>query len=354
MLVIKNTLKLLLLCIALLALPINSTIADHNNKEIVLLIWAEYMDPQLLEEFEKETGIRVKEIYYDSDTDRDDILLRSNGEGFDMVLVNGSTIESYRKHNWLAEINKKDVPNLEHIDRKWIDAFPDTQGYSIPYFWGTIGIGYRKDLVGREVSSWMELFKPEKKLQGKIQMLEDSRDLFGMALKALGHSLNSSSKDEVRQAVALLKAQQPYVKSYSYPPLGEDSPLVTGEIAMASLYSGDALLLQTHNDNIEFVLPNEGGNLWVDYIVIMENSKHKQEAMRFINYINKPEHAAQLAEFVYYATPNKAAEKLMPEEFLENSVIYPDSKKMKNSEFIRPIVPRIHKLMNQTTSELTR
>lgn len=211
----------------------------------------------------------------------------------------------------------------------------------MPHFWGTVGIAYRADLVDRAPSSWMDLFQPSESLRGRIGMVETSRDVFGMALKALGHSANSIDPAAIREAEQLLLAQKPFVKSYNYIMLDADSALVTGDIAMTMIYSGDALMVQEHSDNIEYVVPREGGNLWVDYLVVMNQSRNKDLARAFINFLNEPEHAAQLAQFVYYATPNKAAEKLLPGEFLDNEVIYPTDTVLAKSEAYEPIPPRV-------------
>ena len=120
------------------------------------------------------------------------------------------------------------------------------------------------------------------------------------------------------------------------------------------LYSGDALMVQEHHEDIEYVLPEEGGNIWVDYLVVLESSKNKDLALAFINFLNEPENAAQLAEFVYYATPNKAAEKLLPAEFLEDPVIYPSKEALAKSEFHNPLPPRAAKKRNLAVSKILK
>jgi spermidine/putrescine transport system substrate-binding protein len=138
-------------------------------------------------------------------------------------------------------------------------------------------------------------------------------------------------------------AQKPYVNSYSYIDLDEGSALVSGDIAMSMLYNGDAMMVQEHEENIRFVIPKEGGALWVDYMVVMESSRNKELAWTFVNFLNEPENAAQLAEFVYYPTPNKAAEKLLPVEFLEDEVIYPNDDVIARSEFYTLVPARVKK-----------
>ena len=192
----------------------------------------------------------------------------------------------------------------------------------------------------------MDILQPVESLRGRIGMVENSGDLMGMALKALGHSANSSDPAAIKAAEQLLLAQRPYVNTYSYVALNEESALVSGEIIAAMVYSGDALMVQEFDENIRYGLPTEGGNIWVDYLAVVESSRNKDLAWAFINFLNEPEHAAQLAEYVYYATPNTAAQELLPPEFLENPVIYPSEEALARSESHTPLPPRAVKKRN--------
>ena len=192
----------------------------------------------------------------------------------------------------------------------------------------------------------MDILQPVESLRGRIGMVENSGDLMGMALKALGHSANSSDPAAIKAAEQLLLAQRPYVNTYNYVALNEESALVSGDIIAAMVYSGDALMVQEFDENIRYGLPTEGGNIWVDYLAVVESSRNKDLAWAFINFLNEPEHAAQLAEYVYYATPNTAAQELLPPEFLENPVIYPSEEALAMSEFYTPLPPRATKRRN--------
>jgi len=315
-------------------------------RELVLLNWSEYIDPDLVEKFEKQFNVKFREVYFESDDLRDDMMLETDGMGYDLALVNGISVDLYRKRGWLSPVSETQIPNLKHIDSRWLDAFPGLKGYTVPYFWGTMGIAYRKDLVPAPLTSWMDILQPAESLRGRIGMVENSRDALGMALKALGYSANSTDSKQIKAAEQLLLAQKPYVKTYTYIALNEESALVTGDIIATMIYSGDALMVQEHHEEIDYVVPTEGGNIWVDYLVVLENSRNKELARAFLNFLNEPENAAQLAEFVYYATPNKGAEKLLPAEFLEDPVIYPSEAVLSKSEFYKPLPPRAMKKRN--------
>ncbi len=328
--------------------------AADNPKELVFLNWSDYMDSALIKEFEQKHGVKIRQAYFETDELREDMLLATNGAGYDLVVVNGPALHAYAKRNWLAPLDRANVPNLRHLDTKYLDAFPSAAGHAAPYFWGTTGIAYRKDKITKPVTSWKQLFQPAEALRGKIVMIKDSRDLIGMALKALGYSANSTDKKALAEAEQLLLAQKPYVKTYSYVSLAKDSVLVTGEAWMAMIYSGDALMLQEHHPDITYVVPEEGGNLWIDYLVVMRASTKQALARKFIDFLLEPKNAVRLAQFVYYATPNKTAEKMLPKDFLSDPVIYPSKDIVDKSESYTILPPRVLKKRNSIFSRVTR
>lgn len=338
-----------ILSIGILFVPIQAFAADSppDSPELILLNWAEYLDPELLKEFEQRHGVRVREIYFESDDLRDDMMLDTNAEGFDIVLVNGVAMDVYQQQGWLTLVDAEKMPNLQWVDSRWRKAFSSAENMGIPYAWGTLGIAYRKDLLGREINSWMDLFRPEKDLQNKIGLMRSSRDLMGMALKALGYSANSSNSQEILEAEQLLLELKPYVHNFTYVSVDEDSSLIKGDIVASMMYSGDALAVKDNFDQVEYVVPKEGGNIWVDYWVVLKSSRNKEWAWKFLDFLNEPKIAARASEYIFYASPNTAAEQYLPVEFLKNPLIYPDEQSLKNSEFYQELPPRIEKKINQ-------
>ncbi|MDH5388521.1 MAG: spermidine/putrescine ABC transporter substrate-binding protein [Gammaproteobacteria bacterium] len=319
---------------------ISPVYSAETAKELSILTWSEYLSADMVKAFEKKFNVKVKQTFYESDYTRDRILLETKGLGFDLILVNGITINNYRRQGWLQPLPSKAIPNTKYIDKRWLTAFDSAVDYGVPYFWGTLGIAYRKDLVSKPITSWMDLLKPEKELQGKILMVLSSRDLIGMGLKALGYSLNSNDINELNETQSLLMAQKPHVKKFGYLTLEKESGLVTGEIVAATLYGGDALNVAEHNENITYVLPEEGGNIWVDYFVLSADSSNTGVATNFLNFINEPKWAAVNAEELYLATPNIEAMKLLSKEVLEDPVIYPDKSLLNFSEFYAELSPK--------------
>jgi len=337
-------------CLISVSMLAGAVQADEVN--LKLLNWEEYMDPELLAEFKAESGVTVTEVFYESDEERDELLKSSNGEGYDLILVSGLMMESYVRNGWLTALPSAIKPNLTTIDSRWWKAFPAAELYAVPYFWGTLGIAYRSDLVTKPISTWKEFFNPTKELQGRLSVLNSTREATAMALKALGYSLNTRKGQAYREAMALVERQAPYVANYGVLDLNESSKLVTGDVSAAMIYSGDALMLQDLNENIEYVLPEEGGNIWVDYLSVSSRSVHKKAAWSFIEFINRPENAARQADFVYYASPNKGATALMSEEFLSNTTINPSEAALAKSEFFQKMLPRRMKELDQAFEAL--
>lgn len=317
-----------------------------ENGELVFLTWSEYMEPELLEEFEEKFHVRVRQVFFEADDDRDDLMAERDGRGYDLVLINGIQVEPYVRRGWLAPLTTADIPNLRHIDPRWREAYAHTADYAVPYAWGTVGVAYRRDLVPEPVTSWMQFFRPPESSRGRIAMVKNARDCIGSALKALGYSSNSTDSRELEAAERLLLEQKPYVKSYTYISLSEKSGLVTGDLVAAIAYNGDGLMLKEHEPKIEFLVPHEGGTLWVDYVVVTQASQKKKLAMEFVNFLSEPKNAARTAEFLYYATPNTEAEKLLPKEFLSDPIIYPPKEVLAKSEFEGKLPPRVMKKRN--------
>ena len=327
------------LILSLFVLPVQAT----ESTELTFLNWSDYMDPEILDEFKQRTGITVKQTFFESLGRRDELLIATGGRGFDVALINSFSIRILAKRGWLEPIDAMDIPNLKYIDPHWRSTHEQDGLYGVPYLWGTLGIAYRQDLVPFPVSSWMDLLQPAEELRGKIAMISDARDLIGAALKALGYSLNSTDPQELKEAEMLLQAQASAVRTYTYISVDEKSALVNGQIAMSMMYNGDAVMLQEHHNEIAFVLPKEGSSIWVDYISILSASANKAAARQFINFLNEPEIAARLAQFVYSATPNLAAEALLPAEFKNNPVIYPSEQALEKSESYQRLPARTQK-----------
>lgn len=348
---IRTFLTFLVVAVAPLWFTVSAA-SDASKPELVILNWADYIDPELISAFEKQHHAKVRVINFEDDDNRDQLLLATDGAGYDLVVINETHVSLYFSHGWLAKLTPAEVPNLKYIDNAWLDKADHAKGYAVPYYWGTLGIAYRRDLVKKAPEHWSDLFLPAPDLRGHIAMLSSQREIMGMALKAAGHSVNSTAHGEIDEAMKILVAQKPFVRAYQQALLNEKSELVTGDVSMRMMFNGDALLLRKLNPNIEYVVPSEGSALWVDYMTVMANAPNPKLAYAFLDFINEPANAARNAGFVNFATPNVAATKLMPAEYLKNPSIYPDTKTLANSELFTPLPPRALSYRNTQFSRL--
>jgi spermidine/putrescine transport system substrate-binding protein len=322
------------------ALSLGALDLPAADRELVILNWSEYLAPAVREAFEKQYQARVREVYYESDDARDQLLVQTGPEGFDLLVANGASIASYRKLGFLQPLPLERIPNAALLDDRWRRAFPDATDFALPYFWGTLGIAYRRDLVSAPITRWRQFFQPEEGLRGKMVAVKSSRDLIGMALKSLGYSASSQERQQLAEAEALLLAQKPYLARYGYITLSADSGLVSGDLAAVMAYGGDALNVGQYHPQIVYVLPEEGGNIWVDYFVLSAKAKNPQLAAAFLDFINQPKWAALNAEEMYLATPNREALKLLSAEMRADPVIFPDAAALANSEYYQTLSAR--------------
>jgi len=323
----RTTLSFLVLLFAL-ASGLAPALADPPaaaGPELVILTWQDYLSPAVIQAFESESGARVRQVYFETDDARDQALSETEGAGYDLLLVDGTALTAYRKRGWISPLAPAAVPNRRFLDPRWAAAYPESQDTAVPYLWGTMGIAYRRDLVGCDLDSWMDLLRPAPPLRGRLLMVADHFDLFAVALKALGFSMNTTDGAQIQAAADLLRAQRPAVRRYGALAIDARSELLTGQVAAAVTYNGDAAALRRRNDQVVYVIPREGGALWLDFLAIAAQGAHPALAAAFLDFINRPEVAARNAADLSYATANLAAERLLPAQLTQDPLIYPDA-----------------------------
>lgn len=302
-----------------------------GDNQVIIYNWGEYMDPEVLELFEKETGIQV--VYEEFETN--EIMypkIQSGAIAYDVVCPSDYMIQRMIKNHLLAEINFDNIPNIKEIDPVYMEQsrqFDPKNKYSVPYCWGTVGILYNKTMVTEPVVSWAILWDP--KYKNNILMQDSVRDAFGVALKYLGYSLNSTDLDELEAAKALLLKQKPLVQAYVIDQVRDK--MIGNEAAIGVIYSGEAIYTKSENPNLEYVIPKEGSNVWIDSWVIPKNAKHKKNAEAFINFLCRPDIAKKNFDYITYSTPNMGARNLIQDESIRNSpVAFPDPSQLEHCE----------------------
>lgn len=318
--------------------PANAQQGAATPEEIVFYNWSEYIDPDLFGEFEEATGIRVVEDNYSSN---EELLAKLQGgsAGYAAIVPSDYTAGIMIEEGLLAKLDHANIPNLANLAERFTQVPYDPGNvYCVPYMWGTTGFGYDATKV-QPPDSWSVFFEPDPNsdLFGRVTMLDDPREAFAAALTYLGYDINTTDEaqlNEAREALIRAKAQLAGFDSDTYEDL-----VASGENLLAHGWNGDFLLAMEDNENIVYVTPKEGGVVFVDNLCIPASAtpEQKRAGEMFINFLLEPEVAARNSEFIYYASPNQAAEEFLPAEFLSDRSIYPPAEVLEKLQYLRPV-----------------
>ena len=282
--------------------------------------WSDYIDPEVLKGFEEEYGIKVN---YENFATNEEMLAKLKGRGtnYDVLFPSDYMVEVLISQDMLHELDFSLMENFANIDPRFKSMpFDPEDRHSVPYFWGTMGIVYDSERIPEGITSWRALW--DDRYAGRIVMLDSSRDTIGIALIMLGYSPNTKDLRELEAAKMALIQQKPLVRSYEVDAYKD--MMASGEAILSLCWSGDAVLLAGEHPNLAYAIPEEGTNVWVDCMVVPKSSKHKREAVLFIDYMMRPDVNAACALEVGYSTANSEALKLLPEEIREDKMAYPD------------------------------
>jgi len=302
-----------------LALTSTSETTGENNT-IYFYNWGDYIDPEILKDFEKETGYRV--IYETFDSNEAMMTKIEQGStSYDLAVPSDYTVEMMKEKDLLIPLDHSQIQGLENIDDEFLDL-PYDRGnkYSVPYFWGSFGIVYDKTKYKEEdFKSWRNLW--DKKFENEILIFDGARETLGIGLLANGYSLNTKDEKILRNVRDDLKPFMNNVKAI----LADEIRMymIQGEASVGITFNGDASIALGENENLSYTIPEEGSNIWFDTLVIPKTSKNKKGAYALISYLLRPDVAAKNAEYIWYSTPNKEAKKLLSEEALEDEALYP-------------------------------
>ena len=297
--------------------------AENGGGTLKVYNWGEYIDEDVITQFEDETGISV--IYDVFETNEEMYpVVEAGGVKYDVVCPSDYMIQRMIDNNILAELDYDNIPNADQIgDPYWkmSQGFDPDNKYSVPYCWGTVGILYNKTMVEEPVDSWSILW--DEKYADSILMQDSVRDAFMVALKLNGNSMNTLDETELAAARDLLIKQKPLVQAYVIDQVRDK--MIGGEAALGVIYSGEAIFTQRENPDLEYVIPKEGTNVWIDSWVIPKNAPNKENAEKFIDFMCRGDVALKNFEYITYSTPNDAARDLIEDEDLKNSKIaFPD------------------------------
>lgn len=326
-----------------------------QNISINVYNWGEYISDgsddtlNVNKAFEELTGI---EVVYTTFASNEELYakLKSGGVSYDVIIPSDYMIGRMAAEDMLEPLNFENIPNFSTIDEKFVNpAFDPDNKYSVPYTWGVVGIIYNKEYVSDEdAQSWDILW--DERYMGDILMFSNSRDAFGIALKKLGYSFNTTNEDEINEAAQELKNQKPLVQAYVMDEIFDK--MQGGEAAIAPYYAGDAITMIAANENLAFSVPKEGTNIFTDSMCIPKGAKQKEAAEMYINFMLETEVAAANCEYIGYSTPHKEALKILDEEISSNPIAYPDDEVLENTESFLYLPKNISDIYDKLWTEI--
>lgn len=305
-----------------------TTSSTSQSDKLVIYNWGDYIDPDLITKFTDETGIEVQYETFDSNESMY-TKIKQGGTTYDIAVPSDYMIDKMRKENLLIKLDKSKITGLENIGDEFLGlSFDENNDYSIPYFWGTLGIVYNDTMVENTPEHWSDLWNSE--YANDIMLVDGAREVMGIGLGTLGYSLNTKSLSELNAASQKLDDLTPNIKAI----VGDEMKgyMINGDAAIGVTFSGEASEMLDSNEHLHYVVPSEGSNLWFDNLVIPKTAKHIDEAYAFINFMLRPENAAQNAEYIGYSTPNDAAKELLPDDVKNDQAFYPSEETIENLE----------------------
>lgn len=308
---------------------------DETDGNLNFYNWSEYMDPDLITEFEEQYGVDIVETFYDSNETM--LAQIQAGVVYDLIVPSDYMVNIMIDEGLLMPLSMDAVPNVENLGDQFVNLPYDPEGaYSVAYQWGTTGLGVDISVIGEDFEpSWALVLDPDLTAgyPNGVSLLNDPRETIGAALKYLGYSLNETSEEALQEAADLIRAAN--VTTFDSDQYTDN--LVNGEVAVSHGYSGNffTVFFEVENpDNYAYIIPEEGATLWTDNLAIPANAEHPCTAHTFINFLLDAENGARLTNWTYYASPNEAAEEFILPEILEDAAIYPDDATFEKLEAI--------------------
>ena len=331
----KRLVSLLALALVLGLMVVSLSGCGEKSTTLTVFNWFDYIDEDVIKMFEQETGIKVN--YTNFTTNEEMFAKLEKGSGsYDVIFPSDYIIERMIKEDMLAELDLSKMPNVANLVDwcKKPDYDPDCK-YSVAYMWGTVGILYNTEKVDGEVTSWSSLFDPA--YERGVFMLDSIRDSFCVGLKYLGYSLNTQDETALSAVKELLLKQKEDGIVAGYLVDETKDKMIAGEAAMAVMWSGDALYAMEGNDKLAYVVPEEGSNVWIDGMCIPKSSKNQEAAMKFIDFMCRPDIAEKNQDYIYYSSPVQQVIDGYTDEEKAEEALNPSQEKLDKCEFFHDI-----------------
>jgi spermidine/putrescine transport system substrate-binding protein len=300
-----------------------------------IYIWADYLPRDVVEQFTKETGIKVVVTEFDNNETLYTKLKTAPYAGYDIVAPSTYYVERMARQNMLYKMDLTKLSNFKNLNPDLVHRNFDPQNeYSIPYLWGTNGIAVNKKYFDpNKIKIWADLWQPQ--YRDQLLLTDEMRDTFAVALIKLGFSVNETNPEHIKQAYLELKKLMPNVKLFNSDAVA--NIYIDEDVVIGMGWSGDIDLARQENDNLVFIYPSDRFPVWIDCLSIAKNAPHVENSYKFLNFIMRPDIAKAIALYTGYSTPNLAAVKLMPKEWREDQIVNPSSEIMKRGEFQKDI-----------------
>ena len=346
---------------AVIAIAVAAGSAQAQEKVVNVYNWSDYIDESILEDFEKETGIKVVYDVFDSNEVLETKLL-AGGTGYDVVVPTGSFLSRQIQAGAFQKLDKSKLPNLKNmwdVVAKRTEKYDPGNDYSINYMWGTTGLGYNEEKILERMpdapgTSWKMIFDPEvvsKFADCGIHVLDAPTELIPAALNYIGEDPDSKDPDVIAKAEDVLLAMRPYVQKFHSSEY--INALANGDICLAVGWSGDVLQARDRADEanngvtVNYVSPDEGALMWFDQMAIPTDAPHPAEAHAFLNYIMDPQVMAKASNYVYYANGNKASQEFLEEDVIGDPAIYPTQAALETLYTVTPYPPKVQRVVTR-------
>ena len=356
-----NRLSLLASAFAVAALALPSGVANAQDKVVNVYNWSDYIDESILEDFQNETGIKVVYDVFDSNEVLETKLL-AGGSGYDVVVPSGTFLARQVQAGVFQKLDPAKLPNLGNMWGVVLDRtakYDPGNAFSINYMWGTTGVGYYEEKIlermpDAPVDSWRMVFDPEvvsKFADCGVHVLDAPAEMIPAALNYIGEDPDSQDPEVIRKAEAVLSAVRPYIQKFHSSEY--INALANGDICLALGWSGDVLQARDRADEaengvtIKYVAPKEGALMWFDQMAIPNDARNVEEAHAFLNFIMRPEVMAKASNYVYYANGNKASQKFLEEDVIDDPAIYPTPEALASLYTTTPYAPRVQRVVTR-------
>lgn len=326
----KHVIKGLLLATAVTACQVNA-------QTLNVYAWGGYLPEVSLKKFEQQQGVTINYSTFENNESMYTKLKLLKGSGYDVVFASAYFIEKMAREGLLTKLDHNQIPNMQDTVPALLNQSHDPGNtYSLPYIWGITGLSYNQTLLPQGITQWKDLWNAQ--YQQQVMLIDDIRDVFGMALKMNGYSINSQNEQEIEQAYQSLMALKDNVLLYNSD--APHVPYVSGEATLGMQWNGNAYQGQQEMAELKFVMPQEGAVLWMDNFTIPSGSTNKKLAHQFINFMYQPENQAEIVNSLGYASATKSGRALLPDELRNNATIFPADDDIAKGEFINDVGPQ--------------